>query len=386
MNVKELANKYKDYVISLRREFHMYPEASWQEFKTSAHIKEELEKLGIPYVPLVKTGLVATIKGSKPGKTVALRADIDALQVNEQNEVDYKSQNEGLMHACGHDNHIAMLLCAGRILNDMKAELAGTVKLIFQPAEEVATGAKRMIAAGALEGVDSIFGMHVWSDVDSGTVAIEPGPRMASADMFKITLTGKGGHGSAPHQGIDAVVAASALVMNLQSAVSRELSPLEPAVLSVGSLHAGTRFNVIASEAVLEGTTRSFNPDIREQFPVILERIAKETAATYRAEASVEYTYGTPPVINELTCSKIAEEAVKKLKGPQALASLGKIMGGEDFAEYMEKIPGAIAFLGVRNPAVGASFPQHHPQYNVDEAALELGAGLYAQVAVDMLK
>ena len=386
MDVKELANKYKDYTIALRREFHMYPEASWHEFNTSARIKKELETLNIPFVSPLETGIVATVSGKNPGKTVALRADIDALQVTEETQVPYQSKNPGLMHACGHDNHIAMLLCAGRILNDLKNELAGNVKLIFQPAEEAADGAKKMVETGALENVDSIFGIHVWSDVASGTVAIEPGPRMASTDMFKITVHGKGGHGSAPHQGIDAVVTASALVMNLQSAVSRELPPLEPSVISVGSLKAGSRFNVIASEAVLEGTTRTFNPDIRNKFPKIIERIAKDTAATYRAQAESEYTFGTPTVINDPHYAQLVAGSVKKLRGPEALSLLGPIMGGEDFAAYLEKVPGAIAFLGVGNAAVKANYPQHHPQYNVDENALELGAGLYAQVAIDMLK
>ncbi|PRR69452.1 M20 family metallopeptidase [Clostridium thermopalmarium] len=383
MVIKELGEKYKQYIIDLRREFHAYPEPSLYEFKTSEKIKRELDNMGISYVPIAGTGVLATIKGKKEGKTVALRADIDGLSVEECNNVEYKSQNKGYMHACGHDCHIAMLLGAAKILNAIKDKLNGTVKLMFQPAEEVAEGAKRMIKEGALEGVDGVFGIHVWSDIEYGKVCVEEGPRMASADLFTIKVKGKGGHGSAPHQGIDAVVASSAIVMNLQSIVSREISPLENAVVSVGSLKAGSRFNVIASEGILEGTTRCFNPEIRENFPKILERVAKNTAEAYRATAELEYNFATPVVINDVKCSKIASGAAKKV-GIET-THLEKISGGEDFGEFMNRVPGVIALLGVRNAEKGACYPQHHPNYSVDEDALPLGSSLYAQYAVDFL-
>ena len=247
MNVREKCSLAKDYVIEMRRYFHQYPEKSLEEYETSKRIKEELDKMGIPYISVANTGVIATIEGKNPGKTVALRADMDALSVVEENDsIDYKSKIDGMMHACGHDGHTSMLLGAGKVLNDMKDEINGTVKLFFQPAEEVAQGAKAMIADGALEGVDGVFGIHLWTDLECGKISVEEGPRMAAADIFKIIVKGKGGHGSLPQQGVDAVVVSSAIIMNLQSIVSRETSPLDSVVVSIGALHSGTRFNVIA--------------------------------------------------------------------------------------------------------------------------------------------
>ncbi|WP_129595834.1 M20 family metallopeptidase [Anaerophilus nitritogenes] len=385
MSVKELSKKYKEYVIELRREFHQHPEPSWNEERTSKRIKEELDKMDIPYVSIAKTGVLATIKGKTPEKTIALRADIDALQVNEENDVAYKSQNPGIMHACGHDGHAAMLLGAAKILNEMKEQMNGVVKLFFQPAEEAARGAQKMIEEGAMEGVDEVFGIHLWSDLKSGVISVEEGPRMASADMFTIHVKGKGGHGSLPHQGVDAVVVASAIVMNLQSVVSREISPLESAVVSVGQIQSGTRFNVIAGEATLEGTTRCFNNDIRDEFPNILERVAKSTAQAYRAEATLEYVAGTSATINERNSSIRAAKSVEKILGKEGVSLMEKVTGGEDFAEYLKLAPGLIAFVGVRNEEKGADFPHHHPRFNIDEDALESGSALYAQYAIDFL-
>ncbi|MBF8984249.1 amidohydrolase [Lutibacter sp. B2] len=385
MGIKELARQDKEYVIDLRREFHMHPEPSWHEQRTAKRIKEELDQMGIPYVSVAGTGVVATIQGNNEGKVVALRGDIDALQVNEANDIFYKSQNEGIMHACGHDGHGAMLLGAAKILNQLKHEINGTVKLFFQPAEELAEGAAKMVKEGVMEGVDSVFGIHLWSDLAYGTVSVEAGARMASADLFKIRIKGKGGHGSLPHQGVDAVIVASALVMNLQSIVSREISPLEAAVVSVGKIQGGTRFNVIADEAVLEGTTRCFNNKIRGEFPEIIERIAKNTASSYRAEASIEYNLGTPATINEAECSRIATKSVEKLLGKEGIVKFEKVTGGEDFAMYLEKAPGAIAFVGIRNEEKEANYPHHHPRFNMDEDALEIGTALYAQYAIDFL-
>ncbi|WP_291636886.1 M20 family metallopeptidase [Clostridium sp.] len=383
MLIRELSNKYNQKVIELRREFHKYPEASLYEYKTIDRIGQELDKLGISYKKVADTGIIAEIKGNNPGKTVALRADIDALEVKELNNCEYKSKNEGFMHACGHDCHISMLLGAAMILSEIKNEINGTVRLLFQPAEEVVEGAKKMIACGALDGVDGVFGIHVWSDIEHGFVCIQEGPLMASVDLFTIKVHGKGGHGSAPHQGVDAVIASSAIAMNLQSIVSRELSPLDIAVVSIGTLNVGTRFNIIASEGILNGTTRSFDPNVREKFPGMIERISSDTASAYRAEAEVEYTFGTPGVINDVNCSKIAEKSLGEIGAKSII--IEKITGGEDFAEYLGRVPGIIALVGVRNEAKGACYPQHHPMYTVDEDSLEIGTALYAQYAKDFL-
>lgn len=385
MNIKERCSLNKDYVIKLRREFHQYPEKSLEEYRTSQRIKEELDKMGIPYVSVANTGVVATIEGEKPGKTVALRADMDALAVVEETDVEYKSKVDGMMHACGHDGHTAMLLGAGKVLNDIKGQINGTVKLFFQPAEEVAKGAKAMIADGVLENVDGVFGIHLWTDLECGKVSVEEGPRMAAADIFKINVKGKGGHGSLPHQGVDAVVASAAIIMNLQSIVSRETSPLDSVVVSVGALHSGTRFNVIASEAVLDGTARYFNPELSEEMPKMIERVAKSTAEAYRAEATLEYTYGMPASINNKECSKLAEQTVLKLFGEKGLSLMTKLTGGEDMSEYMNRVPGVLAFVGAGNPEKGAGYPHHHGMFNIDEDSLEIGTSVYVQYALDFL-
>ncbi len=385
MNIKQYANHYKQYVIDLRREFHTYPETRWQERRTSQRVREELEKMGIPYIMAAELGIVATIKGEQEGKTIGLRADMDALQVQELNDIPYKSKYDGVMHACGHDGHMAMLLGAARVLNEMRGDIKGAVKLIFQPAEEGAQGGKRMIDEGIMEGIDEVFAIHLWSDIPCGTVSVDAGPRMAAADYFKITVKGRGGHGSMPHQGVDAIVAASAIVMNLQSVVSREISPLESAVVSIGSFQSGTGFNVIANEAVLEGTTRCFNPEVRRVLPEIIERIVKNTADSYRATGALDYIPMTPPVINDALSSQRAEEAITKLFGREALYSFEKIMGAEDYAFYLEKAPGIIAFVGAGNKEKGISFPHHHGRFNIDEDALEIGTALHVQYAMDFL-
>lgn len=385
MEIKELAKKNKDYVISLRRHFHQYPEASMQEFETSKKIKEELDKMGIEYVSAGGTGVVATIKGANPGKTVALRADIDALSVEELTDFEFKSKNEGMMHACGHDCHISMLLGAAKILNEVKDQINGTVKLLFQPGEENAKGAFAMIDDGALDGVDGIFGMHIWADVPVGKVSIEPGPRMASADWFYINVKGKGGHGSQPENCIDAVVASSAIVMNLQSIVSRETKPSSPLVLTVGMLNSGTRFNVIAEDGYMEGTTRCFDPELRKQLPVMMERVIKNTAEAYRAEATLDFDFAVAPTINDSQCAEIGQGSVEKILGKEGNYHFEKLTGGEDFAHYLEHVPGAIAFLGCRNEEKGCCYAHHNGKFAVDEDALETGAALYAQYAVDFL-
>lgn len=382
-NIQKLGEKYKDYMVEMRRYFHENPEPSTEEYNTSAKIKEELDKMGISYVSAAGTGIIGTIQGGKPGKTVALRADMDALQVKECTGLPFASKKEGLMHACGHDGHIASLLGAAKILNEIKDEIQGTVKLFFQPAEETAWGAKKMIEEGALEGVDGVFGIHIWADIELGKISVEAGPRMASTDLFRIKVTGKGGHGSLPHQGVDAVVAGSAIVMNLQSIVSREISPLETAVVSVGQIKSGSRFNVIAPEAFMDGTTRAFSAEVRGKFHGMIDRIAKNTAAAYRAEAVTEYEYLVPVTINDERCSKIAEEAVRETFGEEALTTFPKITGSEDFSYFSNEREGVLCFVGTGTENY---YPHHHPKFSVDERALPVAASMYAAYAVNYLK
>lgn len=385
MNIKKLAEKYEQYTINMRREFHMYPELSMQEVRTAGRIKEELTKIGIPFVSIGESGVVATIQGKSKGKTIALRADIDALEVNEARDVPYKSKNEDVMHACGHDAHAAMLLGAAHVLNEIKDEFNGAVKLMFQPAEEIAQGAKALIEGGALNGVDEVFGMHVMGNFPSGKIAVGDGPRMASADMFRIKVKGVGGHGSMPNYGVDALVAASAIVMNLQTVVSREISPMESAVVSIGKLASGTRFNVIADEAIMEGTTRCFSYEVREQLPAAMERIVKSTAASYRAEAEFEYNFLTAPTINNKESTERAKKAIEKIMSKDAVTEMPKMAGSEDFSEYLEMVPGTFAIIGTANKDKDTCYSNHHPMFDIDEDMMVNGVALHVQYAFDYL-
>lgn len=386
MNVRELSEKYKKEIIALRREFHQNPEISWKEIRTSRRIEEELKKIGIDVQRVANTGIVGTIKGKENGKVVALRADMDALPIQEANDdISYKSKNKGVMHACGHDSHISMLLIAAKILWELKDRLNGTVKLIFQPAEEIVEGAKKMLDEGVLDGVDAILGIHIWSQFPVGKVSLEPGPRFAAGDRFKITVKGKGSHGAVPHLGIDAIVAASAIVMNLQTIVSREINPLEPAVVTLGKINGGFNFNVICNEVILEGTTRSFNPDIQYNFPSIIKRIIDKTASTFNARAELDYTVGSLSCFNDPKISEIAKGSITKLFGNEVICPLEKTSATEDFSYFNHRVPGIMVFLGGGNKDKNIIYPQHHEKFDIDEDALPIGTSLYAQFALDFL-
>ncbi len=381
MDFRAMSKEVAPEVIELRHDFHMHPEASMAEFRTTDRIAEELDKMGIPYRRFDPTGLIATIQGGQPGKTVALRADIDALSITETADVPFKSQNEGFMHACGHDTHAAMLLGAAMILNKIKDQLKGTVKLLFQPAEEVATGAKLVIAQGALEGVDMIFGIHIAGQVPAGVVAICPGSSCSAADIFKIKIIGSAGHGAQPEATRDATVAAAALVMNLQTIVSRELPPTQPVVVTVGKLVSGSRFNIVSGEAYMEGTCRSFDPELHHKLPGIMERIAKETAATFRCEAEVEYQMMTEPLVNDPEALDLVKQATAKIVDkPEMLVISKPQMGAEDFAEYTVHAKAAFAMVGG-----GSKEPNHSDHIVFDEDSFRTGVALHCQVAYDFL-
>ena len=379
--------KYRDYVIGARRHLHAHPETSLEEVLTTAYLMRELDAMGIPYIKGEPTGLVATIKGKKPGKTVALRSDMDALNILEKNEVSYKSQVDGKMHACGHDGHTAILLGAARILKDQMEELPGTVHLIFQPAEETGHGAKILINTGTwYEETDNIFGAHLWSYLPTGKISLEPGQRMAATDRFQIKIQGLSGHGSMPHQTVDAVVVASAMVMNFQTIVSREYSPMEPLVVSVGSIHSGTAFNIISGEAVLEGTIRYFSKDIGKTIESSMRRVVESTAALYGASAEMIYTYNLPPVVNDEASSALAYEAASRILGEENIVLQEKTTGGEDFAFYLEHKPGCFVFIGSGNYEKGTDFAHHNDHFDLDEDVLLHGSALYAEYAISFLK
>ena len=386
MNVRELSEKYRKELIALRREFHQNPELSWKEVRTSRRVEEELKKIGIEVQRVADTGIVGTIKGKEGIKVVALRADMDALPIQEANDgIPYKSKNDGVMHACGHDSHIAMLLIASKILWGLKDQFKGTVKLIFQPAEELIQGAKKMLDEGILEGINTILGIHIWSQLPTGKVSLESGPRFAAGDRFKITVKGIGSHGAIPHLGIDSIVTAAAIVMNLQTIVSREIDPLEPVVVSLGKINGGVSFNVICDNVVIEGTTRSFNVDIQKNFPLVIKRIIDKTASTFNAQAELEYIAGALPCINDPVISEVAKESISKLYGDGVIGHLKKTMGTEDFAYFIQKVPGIIVFLGGGNKSKNCNYPHHHEKFDIDEDALPVGVSLYVQFALDYL-
>jgi len=378
---KDKAAEVAAQVIEWRRDFHQYPEPSLQEVRTTQRLMEELTKMGIPCRKLEPTGVIGTIEGGKPGKTIALRADIDALEVTEEANVPFKSQNEGIMHACGHDTHTAMLLGAAKILNEMKENLCGNVRLLFQPAEELAVGAKKVIEQGGTEGVDMIFGMHI-GNIPKGVIGIAKGTTSAAADMFTITVTGLGCHGAMPELGIDATVAAAAIVVNLQTMVSREYSPLQPLVVTVGTFHSGSRFNVVSHEAVLTGTVRCCDRKLHEALPGMMERIAQNTAAAFRCTAEVDYQKMCEPLVSDDNAANLAYKAALKIAdAPQMVVWNDKYaMGSEDFADYTAETKGAFAGLGG-----GTTISLHNNKIVFDEDSFRYGVALHCQVAYDFL-
>ncbi|WP_394140061.1 amidohydrolase [Cytobacillus oceanisediminis] len=380
--LKEAIQAYSDELTQLRRKFHREPEVSWEEVKTTQFICEYLDSLGVPYRRTEPTGVIAEIAGGKPGKTVGLRGDMDALQVEELNQdLPYASMENGKMHACGHDAHTAMLLIAAKALIDIKEELPGNVRLLFQPAEEVAEGAKMMVEQGAMEGVDNVFGIHIWSQMPTHQVSCQPGSSFASADIFKVTFKGKGGHGAMPHDCIDAAIVASSFVMNVQSVVSRTIDAQAPAVLTVGKMTVGTRFNVIAENAFIEGTVRCFNPETRDHIEKQLGHYAEQVAAIYGATAKVEYIRGTQAVINDEYSAKLVQKVASEAFGEDVLYNEKPTMGGEDFSFFLDKAPGSFALVGSGNSQKDTEWAHHHGKFNIDEDALATGAELYAQYA-----
>lgn len=386
----QLAIENKEYVIGMRRHFHQNPELSEHEVNTSKRVMEELAQMGLApqRVGKLGTGVMCEIKGSQPGRTIALRADMDALNVQELNDYSYKSNVDGRMHACGHDGHTATLLGAAKVLLECRDQIKGCVRLLFQPAEEVATGALDMIEAGCLDGVDALMGIHLWSEIPSGTISVDQGPRMAAANWFIYRLKGKPGHGALPHQGIDAGLAAASAALNLQTVVSREFPANEPIVITIGRIQSGTRFNVIAADAVLEGTVRCFNAEaFKHGIPEAMHRIIAGTAEAYRCELYEEtIVEATLPCNNPAASADRAAATVTKLLGSKGIYKLPPLMGGEDYSFMMDIVPDSlIAFVGVGDPAKGTDEPHHSGRFKLDEDCLQNSVAFYAQYALDYL-
>lgn len=387
MDISRLAKEQEEYIIRCRRWLHQHPELGCEEVETTRFIASELTAMGIPVKTYDDiTGLVATIEGGFPGKTVMLRADIDALPITETQGKPYCSLNPGVMHACGHDAHTAMLLGAAKVLWQLREQLHGNVKLIFQMGEEIARFSEEYVKRGALEGVDAIFGMHIWANLPAGKANFAPGERMACSDRYTIRVKGKLSHGSAPHLGNDAIVAASAIVMALQTIASRQKDPLNALVVTTGMMNGGTKQNILADDVELVGTVRAFNREFRNSMPERIEKIARATADAYGCTAECTYYFGPSPLINENDdLTALAQGAAKKMLGDDCLAYLQKMTGAEDFSVYTEHVPAVFGFLGFRNEEKGLLGPHHHPDFDVDEDVLASGAGIYAQFAADYL-
>lgn len=387
-SIKSAVDSILDEIIALRHEFHQHPETRFEEVWTSERISTLLSEWGIPHQGgfAKGTGIVATIEG-KPGKTIALRTDIDGLEVEEATGLPYASKIAGRMHACGHDGHVANLLGAARVLMAYRQQLRGTVRLLFQPGEEQGGGARYMIADGALDGVDAVFGLHGWPQLEAGRMAVKSGPLMASADFFRVHIQGKGCHGADPASGIDPVLVAAHITTALQSIVSREMEPGKPAVVTVGHIDAGSTTNIIPDTALLEGTIRSFDNDTDSMLRESIERIAIHTAQAFRASATL--TFGEKPypaLINDERMTDFLVDSASKAIGRQNVVVLTEPqMVAEDFACYLEKIPGAFFFLGVAD-AAGQPYPAlHSPYYNFNDKALPTGIAIMAELALRFL-
>ena len=389
MDIKEKAENIKDYIIEMRRHFHQNPELSLEEFETTKKILNELEKMGIEVSTFKDglTGCIGTIKGAKEGKTLLLRADIDALSVHEKTNLEFASRVDGKMHACGHDCHAAMLLGVAKILSEMKDKFSGNIKLFFQAAEEIGLGAKLSIEQGVMDNVDACYGVHVTPRFESPKINMQYGERMAATDVFKLTVEGTSSHGSSPHLGHDAIVASAAIITALQTIVSRINNPLKPAVVTIGTIKGGQRFNIIANEVIMEGNVRTFDEIFRKEIETHIREIAESVAKAHSCTAKLEYRYGTGVVLNkDKNLVDIAQNAVKKLYGEDSLVEMEKITGGEDFSLLMEKAPGIFGYIGTRNPKVpGSEKINHHECFTVDEDALIRGTAVAAQFALDYL-
>ncbi|MDJ0707123.1 MAG: M20 family metallopeptidase [Leptolyngbyaceae cyanobacterium MO_188.B28] len=368
-------------LVAWRRRLHQKPELGFTEYQTAEFISQQLTTWGIEHqTGVAKTGVVATIKGHRPGPVLAIRADMDALPIHELNDVPYRSQHDGLMHACGHDGHVAIALGAAYYLSKHQEQLAGTVKIIFQPAEEQPGGAKPMINEGVLRNpdVDAIIGLHLWNNLSLGTVGVRSGPMMAATELFQCTIQGKGGHGAIPHQTVDSIVVTAQIINALQTIVSRNVDPLKAAVVTVGKLNAGSALNVIADSAHFGGTIRYFDLAYKSFFKERIEQIVSGICQSYGAQYTFEYQPLYPPVINDPGMTDLVRSvALSVVETPADIVPECQTMGGEDMAFFLQEVPGCYFFLGSANADKGLAYPHHHPRFDFDETALSMGVELF---------
>lgn len=388
MNFSQEAKDMLSVIQTYRRHIHQYPELSYKEKDTTLYIEDVLNKAGILVTRFNNHyGLMGTLKGSHPGKTILLRADIDALPIQEKNDLSFCSTHDGAMHACGHDCHTAMLLGAAKLLASHKEELSGTVKFLFESGEESGHGANYYVDQGCLDGVDGAMAMHMMNEIPKGTFSIEAGPRMSSCTDFTLTVHGVSSHGSMPHLGKDAIVAASSIIMNLQTLVSRENNPLHPLVITIGKVRAGKQFNIVSDTVVMEGTIRTFEPEVFKEAPGRLKALATSVACALGCTVDMEIHTSEPAAINkDVYLLDIARKSAVELFGPSILQSMQQKMASEDFAVIMEKVPSVLCFLGYHDEKDGTVYPLHSKEFCVNDDILYKGAALFAQFAYDYLK
>jgi amidohydrolase len=385
--VEDLVDQVGSDVVGWRRHLHQNPELSFQEERTAQFVAETLESFpGIEVSRPTRTSVLGRLSGARPGQVLAIRADMDALPLQEENDVEFASQRPGVMHACGHDAHTAMVLATAKVLSGQREELPGEVRFLFQHAEELFPGgADEMIAAGVMDGVDVVIGAHVWSPLATGKVGIVYGPAMAGPDTFWITIHGRGGHAALPHQTVDPIVVGAELVGSLQHIVSRSTDPLSTAVLSVTQFVAGTTHNVIPGSVEMQGTVRTFDPALRSAMPELMERHVKGVAEAHGASYDFKYEHGYRVVVNEQRITGVVEATVRDVFGPSAVEMMKPNMGGEDFSAFQERAPGCFFFIGVGNAGKGIVHPHHSPHFTVDEDALAPGVAVFVQAARRLL-
>lgn len=387
-NMLAEARGIQDWIVELRRCIHRRPELMYEEIETSRLVRETLDQLEIPYQsPIAKTGVLATI-GRGEGPCIALRADMDALPIQEETDVPFRSEVDGKMHACGHDCHTAMLLGAARMLKNHEDELPGIVKLLFQPAEEGGAGAEKMCQEGALDNpaVQRIFGLHVWPSASIGSITARAGTLLAAASSLRVKLYGQGGHGAMPHLAIDPVITAAKVIVEIQTLVSRELDPLASGVVSITTIQGGEAFNVIPPEVEFGGTIRSLTFDGLYHLQKRVREVAEQIAQANRCRAEVEFPDNDyPPTVNDEYCWRLVQDISIDMLGPQSVSESPPLMGGEDFSYYVQHVPGCFVFLGIGNEDIGATYNVHHPCFKADEDALPIGSALHVAFALQSL-
>ena len=385
VNVRQLVMDCKDLIIKTRRDLHRMPETGYTEEKTSAYVADYLRNEGLEVrTGIAQHGVVGLMRTERPGPTLMIRADMDALAIQEETGLPFASSHKGVMHACGHDAHMAMALGAASVINRFKDNLQGNIKFLFQPAEEGPGGAKPMIEAGVMENpkVDYSVGCHVWPDLPEGTIGVKAGPFMAAIDRFDLRIIGRGGHGAMPHQCVDALEVGTQVVNALQRIVSRQMDPLEPAVVTIGTFHAGTGFNIIPDEAVLSGTTRTFNPDIWNSWEERIAKIVGGVCESMGADYELKYSQGYPATINDESMAEVVRRSAEKVVGESQVVEPKRTLGGEDFAFYLQKSKGCYFALGVGRPG-GA--PVHNSRFDFKEDLMLLGVETHCYTALDLL-